>query len=140
MHFIRRTESLFKQRSVLPWKCYYIFLHLSSPNLTGYDHNLLFFDYKVSTQHVCFEKMPRSWDSAHEIHSLPESNISPNFFYKSFLALLSKIHCVFCSLALFLYKPLLFFRLSKNTMNFFILVNSITLSIANFPNYTREIG
>ena len=47
---MRATESPFKRRSVLAWKCCYIFLHLSSPNLIENDHNLVFFGYKVSTQ------------------------------------------------------------------------------------------
>ena len=47
---MRVTECLFKRRYVLAWKCCYIFLHLSSPNLIENDHNLVFFGYKVSTQ------------------------------------------------------------------------------------------
>ena len=64
--FMRETESLLKRSPVLAWKCCYIFLHLSSPNLIENDHNFVFFGYKVSTQHVCFEKLPRSWEFMHK--------------------------------------------------------------------------
>ena len=68
---MRETESLFKQSPVLAWKCCYIFLHLSSPNLIENDHNFVFFSYKVSTQQRfksrLFEKLlPRSWEFTHK--------------------------------------------------------------------------
>ena len=59
VYFIRKKLSLFKRRSFLPWKCCYIFLHLSSPNLTGNNLNLVFLAIKCqlsnTLKHVCFE-------------------------------------------------------------------------------------
>ena len=56
----------------------YIFLHLNSQNLIENDHNLVFLavKYQLSNtlKHICFEKMPRNWDSAQKLNALFESS------------------------------------------------------------------
>ena len=48
----------------------FTFLHLSSPNLIENDYNFVFLaiKYQLSNtlNHVCFEKLPRSWEFMHK--------------------------------------------------------------------------